>query len=113
MSIPINKVTLKAINRFPELYKRQTLQFLYYEKRDAIHTTADTFVMASVLALVEEFRFGTKKYSTRIQRFISKLQEIIDTSADYYDDAVAFGLKNKLSELGIEYNGLLGKDDEK
>ena len=109
MSIPMNKVTIKAINRFPELYKRQTLQFLYYEKRDGIRTTANTFIMASVLALIEEFDFGTTENATRIPRFIAKLQEIVDVNAEYYDDAVAEGLKNKLHGLGIEYN--LGKDD--
>ena len=108
MSIPMNKVTLKTIGRFPELYKRQTLQLLQYEKSDATRTTAHTFVMASVLALIEGFDFGTAKNATRIPSFIARLQEIVDINAEYYGDAVAFGLKNKLHAYGIEYD--LGKD---
>ena len=33
------------------------------------------------------------------------LQNIIDTGADYYDDAVAEGLKNRLHNLGVNYTG--------
>lgn len=102
--IPVTKATLKTVNRFPELYKRQALQVIDYEKKDAIRMTADSFVMASILALVEEFDFGTAQNSTRVGKFIAKLQEIIDTSAEYYDNAVVEGLHNKLRMLGIEYN---------
>lgn len=94
----------KPIKRFPMVYKMQAQKAIDYAIDDAIRTTADSFVMASVLALVEEFDFGTKENSTRIPRFIAKLQEIIDTNADFYDDAVAEGLKNKLHNLGIEYD---------
>lgn len=102
--IPVSKATLKTINRFPELYKRQALQVLDYEKHETIRMTADSFVMASLIALVEEFGFGTTETSTRLNRFVAKLQEIIDTSAEYYDDAVVEGLHNKLHALGIDYN---------
>ena len=108
-NIPIKSVTLKTINRFPTIYKIQARQAIEYEVKDAIRITADSFVMASILALVEEFGFGTNEQSTRIYRFVAKLQEIIDTNADYYDDAVAIGLRNKLHGLGIEYGG---KDNE-
>lgn len=102
--IPVSKATLKTINRFPELYKRQALQVLDYEKHETIRMTADSFVMASLIALVEEFGFGTTETSTRLNRFVDKLQEVIDTSAEYYDDAVVEGLHNKLHALGIDYN---------
>lgn len=102
--IPVSKATLKTINRFPELYKRQALQVIDHEQHEAIRMTADSFVMASLLALVEEFGFGTTESSTRLNRFVAKLQEIIDTSAEYYDDAVVEGLHNKLHALGIDYN---------
>lgn len=102
--IPVSKATLKTINRFPELYKRQALQVIDHEQHEAIRMTADSFVMASLLALVEEFGFGTTETSTRLNRFVAKLQEIIDTSAEYYDDAVVEGLHNKLHALGIDYN---------
>ena len=111
MSIPIKPVTEKTINRFPMLYKIQAKQAIEYEVKDAIRITADSFVMASVLALIEEFDFGTTKTSTRVHRFIARLQSIIDTNAEHYDDAVAIGLRNKLHGLGIEYN-LGGTDNE-
>ena len=103
MSIPIKEVTAKTINRFPMLYKMQAQKAIEYEVADAIRITADSFVMASVLALVEEFGFGTTENATRIPRFITRLQSIIDVNAEHYDDAVAEGLRNKLHDLGIEY----------
>ena len=102
--IPVSKATLKTINRFPELYKRQALQVIDHEQSEAIRMTADSFVMAAMIALVEEFDFGTTPNSTRIGRFIAKLQEVIDTNAEYYDNAVVEGLHNKLHALGVDYN---------
>ena len=102
--IPVSKATLKTINRFPELYKRQALQVIDHEQSEAIRMTADSFVMASMIALVEEFEFGTTENSTRLHRFIAKLQEVIDTNAEYYDNAVVEGLHNKLHALGVDYN---------
>ena len=101
---PVSKATLQTIKRFPELYKRQALQVIDREQSEAIRITADSFVMASILVLIEEFGFGTGDNATRVQRFVSKLQEVIDTNAEYYDDAVAEGLHNKLSNYGIEFN---------
>jgi hypothetical protein len=102
--IPVSKATLKTVNRFPELYKRQALQVIDHEQSEAIRMTADSFVMAAMIALIEEFEFGTTPNSTRIGRFIAKLQEVIDTNAEYYDNAVVEGLHNKLHALGIDYN---------
>ena len=102
--IPVSKATLKAVNRFPVIYKMQALQVIERERSEAIRMTADSFVMAAILALVEEFGFGTTKDSTRIGRFVAKLQETIDTNAEYYDEAVVEGLHNKLQRLGIDYN---------
>jgi hypothetical protein len=110
MDIPIKQVTQKTINRFPMLYKMQALQAIQYEVHDAIRITADSFVMASMLALVEEFGFGTTEQSTRIPRFIKRLQSIIDVNAEHYDDAVAIGLRNKLHGLGIEYKEVIGDE---
>jgi hypothetical protein len=101
--IPVSTATLKQINRFPELYKRQALQAIRHEVEDTIRVTADSFVMASILAIIEEFGCGTNKRSTKIKRYIARLQEIIDTNADHYDTAVAEGLHNRLAALGIDY----------
>ena len=102
--IPVSKATLQTIKRFPELYKRQALQVIDHEQSEAIRMTADSFVMASMIALVEEFGFGTTPNSTRIGRFIAKLQKVIDTNAEFYDNAVVEGLHNKLHALGVDYN---------
>lgn len=102
---PVSKATLQTIKRFPELYKRQALQVIDREQSEAIRITADSFVMASILVLIEEFGFGTMgANATKVQRFVAKLQEVIDTNAEYYDDAVAEGLHNKLANYGIEFN---------
>lgn len=101
--IPVSTATLEQINRFQELYKRQVLQAIRHEVEDTIRVTADSFVMASILAIIEEFGCGTNGRATKIKRYLARLQEIIDTNADYYDTAVAEGLHNKLTALGINY----------
>ena len=100
---PLRKASMQTIKRFPELYKRQAMQVIDYERSEAIRITADSFVMASLLVLVEEFDFGTREDSTRIKRFVAKLNEKIDTSSDFYEDAIAEGLHNKLRAYGVEY----------
>ena len=101
---PISKATLQTVKRFPELYKRQALQVIDHEQTEAIRMTADSFVMASLLVLIEEFGFGTNERSTRLGRFVAKLQEIIDTNAEFFDNAIVEGLHHKLHMLGVEYN---------
>ena len=92
------------------IYRMQALKAVENEVHDAIRTTADAFVMASILALVEEFGFGTTEQATRIPRFVNRLQGIIDVNAEHYDDAVAIGLRNKLHGLGIEYKEVFGDE---
>lgn len=101
--IPVSKATMKTINRFPALQRIQAMQVIDHEVTDAIRRTADSFVMASILAIVEEFGFGTAPNATKIGRYVARLQEIIDSNAVYYDDAVVEGLHNKLHNLGIDY----------
>jgi hypothetical protein len=103
--IPLKPVTYKTVNRFPALYKIQAQQAIRYEVREAIRTTCDSVVMAAMIALVEEFDFGTNERSTKLLRFKKALQEIIDTNSDFYSDAVAEGLKNRLHNLGVDYKG--------
>jgi hypothetical protein len=95
--IPVSKATLATVKRFPELYKRQALQAIDAEVRDKTSIAIDTIIMAAQLVLVEQGR------EEEIPTFISSLQEIVDTSADHYEDAVAEGLRNRLHNLGIEY----------
>ena len=57
-----------------------------------------------MLVLIEDFGFGTdEKKSTRIYKFIERLQAMIDTRAEQYDNAIAVGLRNRLHNLGVEY----------
>lgn len=99
--IPVSKATIKVVNRFPELYKRQALQAIDGEVTDAIRITADSFVMASAISIIE---LGLCDPDTEdIHKYIAKLQEVIDTGAEYYDDAVAEGLRNRLHNYGIDY----------
>jgi hypothetical protein len=101
--IPVSKATLNTINRFPELYKRQALQVIQAEKSDAIRITADSFVMASMLAVIDVFHCGTASNSTKLKEYVSALQSIIDTNALFFEDSVAIGLRNRLHEMGVEY----------
>ena len=101
--IKVSKATMTTIKRFPELYKRQAMQVIDKECRDAINITADSFVMAAMLVLIEHFYFGTREGSTRVYKFIEELQNTIDFSAEYYDDAMAEGLRNKLHNYGVDY----------
>ena len=103
--VKVTKATLDTIKRFPYLHKKQAMQVIDSEVRRAISITSDAFVMASMIVLVEEFGFGTKEDSTRLPRFVKALQDTIDTGAQYYDDAVAEGLRNKLHNLGVDYGG--------
>ena len=101
--IPVSKATLKTINRFPELYKRQALQVIDSELHDKISITADSFVMASMLAVIEVFKCGTSSNSTKLKEYVAALQDIIDTNAEFFEDSVAIGLRNRLYDLGVAY----------
>jgi hypothetical protein len=94
---------MKTINRFPELYKRQALQVIDREKSDAVRTTAHAFVMASMLAFIEVTHCGTAANSTKLKKYVAALQDIIDTNAEFFEDSVAIGLRNRLYERGVEY----------
>ena len=101
--IPIKPATMKTINRFPELYKRQALQVIDSELHDKISITADSFVMGSMLAVIKVFKCGTSANSTKLDEYVSELQNIIDINAEFFEDAVAIGLRNQLHDLGVKY----------
>ena len=94
----------KRVKRFPELYKRQAQDAISYAVKDTLNITADSFIMGALIVLIEEFGWGTdEKKATRIPRFMSALQEIIDINSDKYDDAVAEGLRIRLHKLGVDF----------
>ena len=88
------KATMATIHRFPELYRRQAMQVI----RETTSTALDTIVMASILYFAENGR------EEEIPGFIDHIQRTVDTSADFYEDAVAEGLRSRLqNEFEIEY----------
>lgn len=93
----------KAIKRFPTAYKIQVEKMLDEAIKDTTCIVSDTMLQAAMIALIEDFGFGTNKRSNRIQKFVKSVQNIVDTTAMRYDDAMAYGLNNRLHELGIEY----------
>lgn len=97
-----NKIT-NAVNRFPQLYKMQAFKLLDEAVHDAVCTTADSMLQAAILVLIQDFGWGHGKNARRVKRFVECFQNVIDTNADYYDDAVAYGLNNRLHDLGIYY----------
>lgn len=101
--IPVSKATVKVVNRFPELYKRQALQAIDMESSRSIRITADAFLMAAMVVLIEDFDFGTTSTSTKLARFVQSMQKKIDTSSEFYEIAVVEGLRNQLQAYGVEY----------
>lgn len=101
--IKYEKATLAAINRFPMLQRMQALQVLDREIRRAVRITADTVQMANMIVQIDYEKYGTRKGSTRLERHVRRVSEIVDLAADFYDDAMAEGLRNQLHERGVEY----------
>lgn len=95
----ISKASIAMLKRMNDKDRIIANAVLKEEVHDKIAITADSFVCASLLVLIEEFGFG----QTRIERFVKALQGQIDTSAEFYDDAIAQGLMNKLAAKGFEY----------
>lgn len=88
------KATIATIMRFPELYRRQAMQVI----RDTTSTAVDTMVMAGILYFAENGR------EEEIPGFIAYVQKTVDAGADFYEDAVAEGLRNRLhNQYEIEY----------
>lgn len=101
--IKYKKPTIDTLRRFPYLYRMQAQQVLDKEVRLAIASTADSFVMASLLVMIEEYGLDTSDGSDDVQKFISALQKVIDFNSEYYEEAIAEGLRHKLREYGVEY----------
>lgn len=95
----ISKASIKMLKRMSEKDRVLANAVLNEEIHDKVSITADSFVCASMLVLVEQFDFG----KVRIERFLKALQEQIDNGADFYEDAVAEGLANKLKSKGFDY----------
>lgn len=102
--IPISDASVAQLRRFPYKERLIAQQVLRKEVLDKVDITADSIVCASLIVLIEEFGFGTKTSDkSRILRYIKSLQELLDLSADYYDEAMAEGLRLRLHRLGVDY----------
>lgn len=96
--VKVSKITHDTLNRFPCKYKILAFKALDYEVRDGMGITMDTAISAALLYFAERGRVD------EIPAFIEHMQKTIDTGADYYEDAVAEGLCNRLrNEFEIEY----------
>ena len=99
------KASMDCVKRFPALYKMQALQVIDREVRDAISITADTFVMAALLVYIEKTGIEPTEDDAKVKEFVAALQDTVDLNAEYYDDAVAEGLRNQLHNIGVDYAG--------
>ena len=91
------------IRRFPMVYRVQAENACVYAMTDAIDISCDASIMASVLALIEVFGWGTGKSATRIPRFMAEVQKNMDKFAERDGDAMAEGMRARLHNYGVEY----------
>ena len=101
--IKYEKATMAAINRFPMLYRMQAYQAIEREVRRAVRIAADSVQMANMLVLIED-GYGTRVGSTRLENHVKRVSEIVDLAADFFDDGMAEGLRNRLHLFhSVEY----------
>lgn len=93
----------KQVARFPMVYRIQAENAIDIAVRDAIDITADSFIMAGMLTLIEDFGFGTTEYSTKLKKYIAGIQKRIDTNAEKFEDAVAEGFRVQLHNYGVDF----------
>jgi hypothetical protein len=74
------------------------------ERVRVLDRTVDTMVCASMLVLIDEFGFGTRQYQrSRLLRFKNALEKLLFDSAEFYEEAMMEGLRNRLMDRGITY----------
>ena len=95
--IKASKATMDVIKHFPSKEKVLALQVLGTEIKDKAGIAIDSVLIATCLYLVETDR------SDEIEAYMKWMQDKLDHDADWYDEAIAEGLKNQLHEYGIEY----------
>ncbi len=102
--IKLSPWSAKMLKQLPDKQRIIAKAILQAEIRDTVRVSVDTILMAAILAGVEEGFWGTRCNATRIQRFVARINNIVDTNVDRYDDAVAEGLRAKLHSLGVDYD---------
>lgn len=94
-----NPAILKAVNRFPFLYKQQAFAMLDMVRHDSVNITFDGVLCAALLVLKQEFGFG----KVRLNKFVEQLQRYIDDNCNLYDETFVEGMIFQLKQHGIEY----------
>lgn len=100
-----NPTMMKALRRFPPVYKKQTIVMLDMVRHDAVRRTFDGVMCAAMLVLIQEFDFGTKANSTRLKRFVAKMQEYVDYNCALYDEDFTEGMIAQLKAHNVDYVG--------
>lgn len=96
--------------------KREIFELAAEEKarrmfRDYDSYTTDIVIMANVIALVENEKWGTGKRATKIPRHIASVERTIREVCDRYEPAFAMtALQMKLDQYGIKYERKNGND---
>lgn len=98
-----SKPIMNAVNRFPMLYKLQALKMLDEATSEAIQKTFDGMMCASMLVLIQEFGFGTRKDATRLKKYAEEMQRYIDDNCKLYDDVFIEGMRKQLEAHGVSY----------
>lgn len=101
--LKISSWSAKMLKQLPDKYRIIMRKILDYEVRDAVRLAADTLDQAWMVVLIEEGVCGTGKRATRLHRYHGHVQELVDTTADYYEDGVAIALRHRLHNLGVDF----------
>lgn len=101
--IKLSPWSAKMLKQLPDKYRIIMRKILDYEVRDAVRLAADTLDQAWMVVLIEEGVCGTGKRATRLHRYHGHVQELVDTTADYYEDGVAIALRHRLHNLGVDF----------
>lgn len=101
--LKIDKELMKALGRFPTVYRMQAEKIIDQACRDIVSICTDSVAMAAMLVLIEQFGFGTTRQTKRLERFVTALQELLDYGTTRYDDALAEWLRGRLHNYGVEY----------
>lgn len=96
-TMKVSKATWDVIRRFPSKEKLLAFQVLGQEVKDKAGIAIDSVMMASVLYLIENGR------EAEVSAYMAYMQKTLDENADWYEDAVAEGLRQQLHNLGYEY----------
>ena len=97
------------IERQMKQSKREAFEIATEEKARKMFKEYDSYaidivIVSAVLALIEQFGWGSGKRATRIPRFIAAVEKTLQEACDRYDHAFAMtALQKRLDNYGITY----------